>query len=93
MSDSSTTPTVNPPKHKPMKQWKVIVHNDDVNTYNHVISTFMDVIKMDATTAFKKTVEVDKEGLSVVTVTHREHAELIQGQLQSKSLTVTIEPD
>lgn len=86
-------PKVEPPKPKPMKQWKVIVHNDDINSYDHVIRTFMDIIKMDVKMAFDKTVEVDKKGLSVVKVTHKEEAEFIQERLQSKSLTVTIEPD
>jgi ATP-dependent Clp protease adapter protein ClpS len=48
---------------------------------------------MDKQTALLKTVEVDKEGMSVVSVTHKEHAELLQDQLKSKALTVTIEPD
>ena len=92
-SDNKITVAVAPPKTKGLKQWKVIVHNDDVNTYEHVIKTFVQIVRMDEQTAFAKTVEVDKEGLSVVAVTHKEHAEFIQGQLQSKALTVTIEPD
>jgi ATP-dependent Clp protease adapter protein ClpS len=53
----------------------------------------MDILRMEVTMALVKTTEVDKSGAAVVCVTHREHAELVQGQLQSKSLTVTIEPD
>lgn len=78
---------------KPLKGWKVIVHNDDINTYDHVIKTFLELLKMNLVTAVRKTVEVDKEGLSIVAVTHKEHAELLQEQLQSKGLTSTIEPD
>lgn len=92
-NNTSITPIVQPPKPKGLKQWKVIVHNDDINTYQHVVKTFVEVIRLDEKTAFAKTVEVDKEGLSVVAITHKEHAEFIQGQLQSKALTVTIEPD
>ena len=81
---------------KPMtslKQWKVIVHNDDINTFDHVIGVFIQVVNLESKIAVEKTNEVHKNGLTIVTVTHKEKAELIQGQLQSKSLTVSIEPD
>lgn len=84
-------PTRTPPK--PLRPWKVIVHNDDVNTYAHVIRTFIEVVRMDSEDALLKTIEVDKQGLSVVAMVHRERAELLQEQLQSRALTVTIEPD
>jgi len=98
MSESKNTNTttavaVAPPKTKALKKWKVIVHNDDINTYNYVIKTFVEIVRLDEKTAYLKTVEVDKQGLSIVAITHKEHAEFIQGQLQSKALTVTIEPD
>ena len=84
-------PTKTPPK--PLRPWKVIVHNDDVNTYEHVIRTFIEVVRMESQDALLKTIEVDKQGLSVVAMAHRERAELLQEQLQSRALTVTIEPD
>ncbi len=84
-------PTRTPPK--TLRPWKVIVHNDDVNTYAHVIRTFIEVVRMDSEDALLKTIEVDKQGLSVVAMAHRERAELLQEQLQSRALTVTIEPD
>ncbi len=83
----------NPTKPKPLPQWKVLVHNDDVNTYAHVIRSLMDVLRMEVTLALVKTTEVDRSGAATVMVTHRERAELVQGQLQSKFLTVSIEPD
>ena len=91
--ESTPTRKPNPTKPRPLPQWKILVHNDDVNTYGHVIRSFMDILRMEVTTAMVKTTEVDRTGAAVVCVTHREHAELIQGQLQSKSLTVSIEPD
>lgn len=89
-----STQTIETPKKTPpktMKPWKVIVHNDDINTYEHVIISFMQILKLEPQVAFQKTVEVDKEGLSIVAITHKEHAELLQEQLQSRTLTVTIE--
>jgi ATP-dependent Clp protease adaptor protein ClpS len=92
---TAETPTVAPTRTppKPLRPWKVIVHNDDVNTYEHVIRTFIEVVRMDSQDALTKTIEVDKQGLSVVAMAHREKAELLQEQLQSRALTVTIEPD
>jgi ATP-dependent Clp protease adaptor protein ClpS len=91
--ESTPTRKPNPTKPRPLPQWKVLVHTDDVNTYEHVIRSFMDILRMEVTMAMVKTTEVDKTGAAVVCITHREHAELVQGQLQSKSLTVSIEPD
>jgi ATP-dependent Clp protease adapter protein ClpS len=51
----------------------------------------MQIVKLEPKVALMKTVEVDTEGLSIVAITHKEHAELLQEQLQSKTLTVTIE--
>ena len=92
---TAETPVVEPSRAppKPLRPWKVIVHNDDVNTYEHVIRTFIEVVRMDSQDALLKTIEVDKQGLSVVAMAHRERAELLQEQLQSRALTVTIEPD
>ena len=90
MSTQTTeTPKKTPPK--ALKPWKVIVHNDDINTYEHVIVSFMQIVKMDPKVALEKTIEVDKQGLSIVAITHKEHAELLQEQLVSCRLTVTIE--
>ena len=91
--ESTPTRKPNPTKPRPLPQWKVLVHNDDVNTCEQVVRSFMDILRMEVTMALVKTTEVDRSGAAVVCVTHREHAELIQGQLQSKSLTVSIEPD
>ena len=46
---------------------------------------------MDPDTAYRRTVEVDTAGLSVVAITHRERAELLEDQLRSRMLTVSIE--
>lgn len=72
--------------------WNVIVHNDDVNTFEHVIRCLVNVVRLDTRTALKRTVEVDEEGLSIVDTTHKERAELVRDQLQSLNLTSTIEP-
>ena len=94
----TTTPTgmhadphAGSPRPQPLKPWKVIVHDDDFNTYSHVTRTFVEVIRMDPDMAYRRTVEVDTAGLSVVAITHRERAELLEDQLRSRMLTVSIE--
>ena len=97
---NSTTPTgvhtdphAGSPRTQPLKPWKVIVHDDDVNTYAHVIKSFIEVVRMKGEDAFRHTVEVDTKGLSIVAITHRERAELLLELLQARALTVSIEPE
>jgi ATP-dependent Clp protease adapter protein ClpS len=40
----------------------------------------------------ERTVEAHESGVALLMVTHRERAELIQEQFQTRGLTVTIEP-
>lgn len=92
-SNSNIETVTAPPKSQPLKMWKVLVHNDDVNTYGHVIACLIQILKMDPPQAINKTLEVDENGFSIVEVTHKERAELLQDQLVSLRLTCTIEPD
>jgi len=70
----------------------VLVHNDDVNTFEHVINCFMEIVGMMPHHAVIKTLEVDKEGVSIIKITHKEYAEFIMEQLISRGLSCSIEP-
>lgn len=83
-------PKKSPPKLLP--QWKVLLHNDDVNVVGYVINTIVMLTPLDEQQALQRTVEADKTGVALLLVTHKERAELYQEQFQSKGLTVTIEP-
>lgn len=83
-------PKKSPPKHLP--QWKVLLHNDDVNVVEYVINTIIMLTPLDEQQAVQRTQEADKTGVALLLVTHKERAELYQEQFQSKGLTVTIEP-
>lgn len=78
------------PRHLP--QYRVILHNDDKNTVEHVIQTLVDLTPLDVNEAVERTVEAHESGCALLLVTHRERAELYVEQFQSASLTVTIEP-
>ncbi|MCG3130342.1 MAG: ATP-dependent Clp protease adapter protein ClpS [Phycisphaerae bacterium] len=73
--------------------YKVLLHNDDVNTFEHVILSILKLTPLNAEDAIEKTLEADRSGISLLLVTHKERAELYQEQFQSVKLTVTIEPD
>ena len=78
---------------KLLPPYKVLLHNDDVNDMEHVISALLKVTPLRMDDAIAKMVEAHKSGLALLLVTHQELAELYQEQLTSLSLTVTIEPD
>ena len=83
-------PQKQPPKMLP--QWKVLLHNDDVNTPQHVVKSIVELTHLPEQDAELRMKEADKTGVALILVTHKERAELFRDQFQSKSLTVSIEP-
>ncbi|MSR44803.1 MAG: ATP-dependent Clp protease adaptor ClpS [Phycisphaerales bacterium] len=75
----------------PLRPWAVIVHNDDVNTFDFVIRCLREIARLEMNNAIEKTNEIHKDGASQVTFAHREHAELICERLQGRGLTVSVE--
>ncbi|TCJ19726.1 ATP-dependent Clp protease adaptor ClpS [Rubrobacter taiwanensis] len=74
--------------------YKVILHNDDYNTMEHVVETLRKVI---AGMTLKRATEVMWEahtrGQAVAAKCHKELAELYRERLGEEGLTATIEPD
>jgi ATP-dependent Clp protease adaptor protein ClpS len=85
------TPTKREPKQLP--PYRVLLHNDDVNTFEHVILSIVKLTSLSAEEAVVRTLEAHETGVALLLVTHRERAELYQEQFASVSLIVTIEPD
>ncbi|MCS6958525.1 MAG: ATP-dependent Clp protease adapter ClpS [Pseudanabaenaceae cyanobacterium SKYGB_i_bin29] len=79
-------------KHYP--HYKVIVLNDDFNTFEHVAKTLMKYIPgMTESRAWELTNQVHYEGLAVVWVGPQEQAELYHAQLKRADLTMApLEP-
>lgn len=73
--------------------WKVLLHNDDVNMLEDVVKAIQELCKLNHIQALQRTLEAHHQGLALLITTHREHAELLLEQFESKLLTVTIEPD
>ena len=85
-----TSPKKKPPQ--PLPPWKVLLHNDDKNSVDYVVTTVVQLTTLNEQDAEKRVQEADKTGLSLLLTTHKERAELYQEQFTSKGLTVTIEP-
>ncbi len=79
--------------------WKVILHNDDVTTFDFVIELLRTLFHKEAAEAVRLTNEIHHGGSAVVAVTHKERAELYVEQVRSLArprgfpLTATIEPE
>ena len=73
--------------------YKVILHNDDVNSFDHVILTILRLTPLDEVQAVEKTIEAHETGRAVLLVTTQERAELYVEQFASCHLTATCEPD
>lgn len=83
-------PTRQPPKQLP--QYRVLLHNDDVNDFDYVIASVVELTPLGLQRAVIATMEAHNTGVALLMVAHKERAELVQEQFTSKQLTVTIEP-
>lgn len=76
-----------------LRQWKVLLHNDDKNTKQYAFESLLEVTPLKENEAKVCIKEVEESGVGLVLTTHKERAELYQEQLESKGLVSTIEPD
>lgn len=83
-------PAKSPPKLLP--QWRVLLHNDDVNEIVYVVETVLLLTPLKKLEAVRCTLEAHRRGITLLLTTHRERAELYVEQFRSRGLTVTIEP-
>ena len=73
--------------------YKVLLHNDDVNSMEHVVRALMRVFKFEQDRCEQIMLEAHKSGVALCTVEPLEQAELHRDQLQSFSLVATIEAE
>jgi ATP-dependent Clp protease adaptor protein ClpS len=76
-----------------MPLYKVLLHNDDVNTMDHVIRALLQVFKFDLQACERIMLAAHRNGAAVCTTEPLEQAELHRDQLLSFSLTATIEKE
>ena len=73
--------------------YRVLLHNDDVNSMEHVVRALMIVFKFGQNTGEKIMIKAHHEGVALCTIEPFEQAELHRDQLISFSLIATIEPE
>jgi ATP-dependent Clp protease adaptor protein ClpS len=79
-------------------RWKVILHNDDVTTFEFVIELLVKLFNKPHSEASRLTHEIHNSGSALITVTSFERAELYVDQVKSLArprgypLTATMEP-
>jgi ATP-dependent Clp protease adaptor protein ClpS len=90
---TSSAPAKPKPKRKTkqLPPFKVLLHNDDVNTFEHVIQSIVRLTPLGTEEATIKALEAHESNVALLLVTHLERAELYQEQFTSLSMTVTIE--
>jgi ATP-dependent Clp protease adapter protein ClpS len=76
------------------EMWRVVLHNDEVHTFNYVIRSLTKVIgTLDRKASFEICVETHGVGKATVTKTWKKQAEQFCLGLQRQGLTVSISPD
>ncbi len=74
--------------------WRVVLHNDEVHTFNYVIRSLSKVVgTLDKKASFEICVETHGVGKATVTKTWKKQAEQFCLGLQRQGLTVSISPD
>ena len=93
-STTSHTPTptrrTNQPKPGQLPPWKVVLHNDNVNSMGEVVDTILALTPLSQQAAIRRMLETHTRGRSMLLTTHRERAELYQVQFARRNLRVTI---
>ena len=92
-STKTDTETIAERRASIMPQYKVLLHNDDVNTMEHVVMALMQVFKYDQSICETIMLKAHNESVALCTVEPFEQAELHRDQLISFSLISTIEPE
>lgn len=91
-TSAATQPAPAKPQRRQLPPWKVLLHNDDVNSMEFVSETIQMLTPLNEQEAVLRMMEAHQSGLALLMTTHRERAELLQQQFASRNLTVTIEP-
>ncbi len=73
--------------------YKVLLHNDDRNTMEHVVKALMRVFRFEQRECERIMLEAHRNGIALCTVEPLEQAELHRDQLKSLSLISTIEAE
>ncbi|CAN1209281.1 ATP-dependent Clp protease adapter ClpS [Tumidithrix helvetica PCC 7403] len=91
MSTETIERRVTTPKIAP--RYRVLLHNDDYNSMEHVVQTLVQVVNLSQPQAVDIMMEAHTNGCALVITCVQEHAEFYCEGLKSKGLISTIEPE
>jgi ATP-dependent Clp protease adaptor protein ClpS len=80
-------------RRRPLPQFRVLLHNDDINAMPFVVRTLTTFTPLNHMRATVVMLHAHRHGVALILITHRERAELYQVQIRGRGLRVTIEPD
>ena len=80
-------------KRKYHPKYKVILHNDDVNDFQHVMNSLQKVVGLDQQNAYNIMMIAHSSGKAVVIICEKEHAEHYRQGLLDQGLTATMEQE
>ncbi len=86
-------PAHSKPKSRQLPPYKVILHNDEVNTMEDVVRAILMITPLNPAHAIQRMREAHVSGTAVLLVTHKERGELYVGQFASLKITTTLEAD
>ncbi len=72
--------------------YRVLLHNDDTNTMDHVVHVLIRVFQFSHSEATEIMQDAHEQGVALCTTEPKERAEFHRDQLRSLSLSSTIEP-
>ncbi|MBD0267573.1 ATP-dependent Clp protease adapter ClpS [Pseudanabaena sp. FACHB-2040] len=79
---------------KPAPRYRVLLHNDEFNTMEHVVESLIKVVpSLTMPQAVDIMMQAHSAGVALVITCALEHAEFYCEGLQSQGLTSSIEPD
>lgn len=82
----------NGPKPGKLPPWKVVLHNDNVNTMQDVVLAILQLTPLSEQAATRRMIEAHLRGRALLMTTHRERAELYKQQFAGRRLRVSIGP-
>lgn len=80
------------PPARALPQFRVLLHNDDINELRYVVRTIIELTRMDSGRAMQVSRTAHTSGIALVLLAHKERAELYREQFAGRGLKVSIEP-
>ncbi len=81
------------PRRRKLPPYKLLLHNDEVNTMDDVVHSIVRITPLSPAQAIRKMLEAHHSRTSVLLATHKERAELYVQQFASVRIMTSLEPD